>query len=383
MNFKHITYIKNRNCYQVLIRRNGKTYCKTSKSITEALEIRNQFYNLLDLNIDILSEKKKPLDNTIPTFADAYQNWLDYKSKMIELTPSSIYTYKHVLDTLNPYVGKIEITEIQSYMWNDVLVNLQQNFSWSSKYTKRIVNRIKAMYDYYISKNNAVREKLKTNPLDSIELIKTKNKLVQAVFSESEKKVFLANVKRLYGNEWLLLFKLYFETGCRKGELIALKFQDVDFQNKTIEINKSVSKGIVNGEYQEYVGKTKTLVSNRTIPISDKITFYLLMLQKTNKCTDGDFVFKCLMSRNGKYNFLTLSRVTYVFADVRKQCNINQALHIHSIRHYFATKLMTAGVDLKTVMALGGWSKSSTLIEIYTHATLESKKKAMMNAIFD
>jgi hypothetical protein len=43
---------------------------------------------------------------------------------------------------------------------------------------------------------------------------------------------------------------------------------------------------------------------------------------------------------------------------------------------------MTAGVDLKTVMALGGWSKSSTLIEIYTHATLESKKKAMMNAIF-
>ena len=382
MNFKHITYRPKRNCYQVLIRRNNKNYSKTCKTISEALAVRNQFYNLLDLDVAVFSKKKETLDNTIPTFADAYIAYLEHIKKMKNIAPSTLYTYKRPFNLLKPYVGKSLITEISREMWNDVLVNLQNNLSWSRQYTKHLSDRIKAMYDYYILNVPTVKEKLKSNPLNNIDLIQTRNETAQVVFNEREKEVFLTNVKRLYGDRWFLLFKLYFETGCRKGELIAVKWQDISFADKTIDINKSISKGVIDNLYQEYVGKTKTAASNRTIPISDKMAITLMTFRNLVKGKDNDFVFKNLMKDSGKYDFLTLSRVTYVFADVRKQCNINQALHVHSIRHYFATKLMTAGVDLKTVMALGGWSKSSTLIEIYTHATLESKKKAMMNAIF-
>lgn len=378
MNFKHITYRPGRKCYQVLIRKDGKTYSKTCKTITEALEIRNNYYKLLDLNVDILSTKKELVAPKAPTFKEAYTAYIEHIEKMKQITPSTVYTYKRAFNVLAPYVGKILITEINAEMWNDVLVNLQNNLLWSKDYTKHLANRVKAMYDYFMPNFPAIA----SNPCENFNLIQTKKKKNQPVFSEQEKEEFLKNVKIMYGNRWLVLFRLYFQTGCRKGELLALKWQDVDFDNKTIDINKSISKGTIHDKYQEYVGKTKTVVSNRIIPISDKMALTLLSLKNVSDGKESDFVFKCLMTENGKYDFLTLSRIDYVFADIRKKSKINQTLHVHSIRHYFATKLMLAGVDLKTVMALGGWSKSSTLIEIYTHATIDSKRNAMNAVIF-
>ena len=385
MKFTNIQYRNDRKMYQVTIRRNGAFYCEYFERLTDALEYRKQMYKKLGIKLPNPIQQKNE-DNKkqkIPTFAEAYLTYMEHIQTLKQLTPSTVYTYKRCFDALLPFLRKAKITDITPEKWNDLFFYLQNQNNWSQRYTKRMVGRVKSMYQYYIDKYPHIAKKLKNNPITPTDIIQTKKKQ-QPVFTDREKEIFLCMAKSLYGVRWYMLFLLYFQTGCRKGELLALQWENVCFEEGkySIYIDKSISKGWRENEYTEYVGTTKTPSSVRRIPISPKMGLMLYSLKKTTNGKPKDFVFRSLCVTAGKYPFLSLSRITDVFQRIRKQCNINQDLHIHSIRHYFATKLITNGADIKTVMALGGWSRSSTLLEIYTHATENSKLNALKNTIF-
>lgn len=385
MKFTNIQYRNDRKMYQVTIRRNGAFYCEYFERLTDALEYRRQMYKKLGLKLpnSIQQKNKDNKKQKIPTFAEAYLTYMEHIQALRQLTPSTVYTYKRCFDALLPFLRKAKITDITPEKWNDLFFYLQNHNNWSQRYTKRMIGRVRAMYQYYMDKYPHITKKLKDNPITPTDIIQTKKKQ-QPVFTDKEKEIFLNMAKSLYGVRWYMLFLLYFQTGCRKGELLALQWENVCFEegNYSIYIDKSISKGWKENVYTEYVGTTKTPSSVRRIPISPKMGLMLYSLKKTTNSKPNGFVFRSLCVTAGKYPFLSLSRVTDIFQRIRKQCNINQDLHIHSIRHYFATKLITNGADIKTVMALGGWSRSSTLLEIYTHATENSKLNALKNTIF-
>lgn len=374
MNEKYITYRASRNMYQITIRVNGKIVTKQAKTIEEARHIRAELIRQykLDENLFLKIHNKAMVINDNLTFGDA---WEYYKKNDIlkrELTPSTLYKYAQCYALIAPFIKRLKIKDINYEIWQDLFSALQERRNLGYKYINTHKNRVKAMYQYFIKLGV-----IKQNPLVNVNLKQTRTES-KIPFTEKEKVMFLRCAKE-YDYRLFFLFNLYFETGCRRGELLALQWQDVDFVRKSIHIRHSISKGFVNGIYTEYFGNTKTEKSKREIPVRDKTLFMLHMFYKQKNPAPTSFVFTaseyCHVS---KYPFISLSRVTSAFAYIRDISGINEKLTIHSIRHYFTSKLVVVKhVDLKTVQELGGWASSRILLDTYTHSQIDIKRRAL------
>ena len=157
-------------------------------------------------------------------------------------------------------------------------------------------------------------------------------------------------------------------SGMRRGELLALKWDDFDFENKVVTINKSLQylagRGI-------YIKEPKTRASVRTIMLSDEV-FEVLGEYKAwqekqkeeigDLWMESDFVF-C----NCYGGHIHPDTVTAWFTDFTKKQNLDN-ITIHSLRHTNLTLLLAAGVPLRTVASRGGHAQSSTTSNIYAHA---------------
>ena len=166
----------------------------------------------------------------------------------------------------------------------------------------------------------------------------------------------------------LVLFAL--GTGLRQGELLALKWENVNLKDKYIEVKESVKKVYIfdsdgNKKLETIYQNPKSLSSIRKVDLPDKI---VELLSNMNKNTI--FVFE---DENGQpYSAKTL------FGNWKKVLNDNNIPHkkFHSLRHTYATMLLTKGVDLKTVQDLMGHS-DITITQIYLHVLPKTKSDAV------
>lgn len=137
------------------------------------------------------------------------------------------------------------------------------------------------------------------------------------------------------------------QTGMRKGEILSLKWANVDFVNRLI---------IVEGTKSGYL---------RKIPMNKLLTETLDRIRKEN---DGEFVF---MGKNGK----PYKSFRSAWEHALEKAKIEN-LTFHSLRHTFGTRLGMAGVDIKTIQELMGHRDIKMTIR-YSHPTAEHKRKAV------
>ena len=175
------------------------------------------------------------------------------------------------------------------------------------------------------------------------------------------------------------MFSLYFETGARRGEILALQWQDVDFCNKMILIQRNIERGTIEGKFIEQIGQVKTAGSVRYVPISGAMCDMLKSLHnEANLPTDYVFT----PNRRVKYPFISLGNVERAYTKIRNTAKLDKCLTIHCIRHYVASKLLNAGVDVATVQAIGGWSSPTVLLSVYAHSSVDTTRKALESVIF-
>lgn len=153
-------------------------------------------------------------------------------------------------------------------------------------------------------------------------------------------------------------------TGLRRGELLALKWSDIDFQKKVLKISRSLTRT----EKGWILSKTKTEESLRTIPLSEK-SIEILLVQK-ELTGDKSIVFSNLKGRVFDPNALykSLDRLL-------ENSNLTK-VRVHDLRHSFASVLHEANVDHKTIQSLLGHSNIQTTLNIYVHPDDKNKKKA-------
>lgn len=189
--------------------------------------------------------------------------------------------------------------------------------------------------------------------------------------------------KREIPEQLKVLFILAIYAGLRKGELLALEWSDIDFQNDTISVTKSVT--VVAG--QQIIKAPKTKNSRRTISIPHFLTQRLKQLRAARieyRLGLGDYwqgaewVF---IQDNGKQ--MSYSTPYAAFQDTIARYNAGkpeaqQLPHIpfHGLRHTSATLLIASKQDVRTVSARLGHAQASTTMNIYAHALKETDKKA-------
>ena len=174
-------------------------------------------------------------------------------------------------------------------------------------------------------------------------------------------------------------FKLIIATGMRRGECCGLQWGDINWQERSIHIQRNVVK--VTGE-GIFAKETKTAAGDRYVYFSLEMESLLKEFQREcswetetydgRKLEDADYIFR----RHGYRLPMTPTTFTWRFKLILKKHGLPTALNVHSLRHTNASLLIAGGADVATVAGLLGHSQPSTTLDIYTHAFDKNKKAA-------
>ena len=235
----------------------------------------------------------------------------------------------------------------------------QQVTSWISSYDlaqktiKNILLVFREMFDYAY-----VNYGVQNNPALHIRSPKGKGKREREFPSESDIDIVNENVDKPFG----LMMYMALYTGLRRGELCALTWKDIDFEQKIIKVNKSI---YWTDDHVPHVKSPKTASGEREVPLMDSLADLLLPLKKRPQ----DRVFGDLKSYQ-------------VDKGIRKYMEeTGLGVTLHGLRHGFASILYKNNVDIKTAAYVLGHAQSSTTLEIYTHLMEQDKLRTVRSVL--
>ncbi len=296
------------------------------------------------------------------------EQWLDIYQKPV-IKYHTYMIYKDLLDRhIIPYFKDEDIEQIskqkiqlflhQKSIDGNLLTHRALSASTINLLRSILNNMLQTAYDL---------ELITTNPCSKIKRYIKKEKEIQVFTLQQQRKLeeYCKKSKdhRLFG----ILIALY--TGLRIGELLALKWEDIDLKERTISVKKTILK-LKNeeGKWINYLDSAKTKSSIRTIPIANNL-YRLLMDYKRNQKSEW-----VISSKDNK----GVNNRTYqnLFKKVLIKLQI-PPLSFHSLRHTFATRAVESGIDVKTLSELMGHENTLITLNRYTHSLFETKKKAM------
>lgn len=338
---------------------------EAAETLDKARELKLEMQRRYKL-LPTLNEKK---DEPVPTLKAAFKSYIEYLKKTKGIRYNTERGYFTTLNHYSKYLGNTDIDRITTETWQSLIAKIQDDNNITAFVIKRDISRISSLYKHYIKLGT-----ITYNPLAGGIDVKKTEKEERRAFTKQEKYNFLKTADSL-NRMYYIIFRLYFETGMRKGELLALRWQDVDFDQRCLHIRHQIAKASWEGEGEsksrEQLTKPKTKQSIRDIPLSASMLEILRLGYKSKQRQPEDFVFQA------KGKFITTVRIGRIFEQVRNAANLPNCLTIHCIRHTWAGDLVTAGVDLKTIMEIGGWKTTKILMEIYAHSNLQTKRAAI------
>lgn len=319
-------------------------------------------------------EKSKELKGAINskryTLEQWMLEWLEVYKKP-KLKETTYESYKFIIKTyINKNIGKLELKNIKPVDLLKFLNKLvDQGLTRSVKYSKSLLgSALKQAY-----RNGLIN----INPVDLIDMprIKKPKKDKLKVLSKEQQSIF---EKALKGEVLELLFMTALYTGMRRGELLGLKWDHIDWVNDTITVCDTVV--FAYGKKIEQIGETKTDSGQRVIPLPANLKNQLKAYRKLQ----AQRILRLGSAYNNK-GYVFASKVGTALEDrtVRRALNrITEKANLphftpHTLRHTYGTRMMEAGVPAPVTRDLMGHSDIRVTLQIYTHTTDNSKAEAM------
>ena len=361
-NIKGIEYHRYRKLYNGVYK---EFYGRTIKEVKEKIqefETRNMYIKKTDV------QKQ--------TFGEYIENWF-INVRIYEVESS---TYLRNEQTINYHIK-------DSSLYNAQMINVDFELcqalinKLSEKYSRSTISKVYVIlnmcFNYAFTKGH-----IGENPMMKVKmpkessLVKKKKEAKWLCCDDVEKLVLEAERvntrefrikgkvgERVYGvNAYYVILIIY--TGLRIGELMALTWNDIDFKNKTLSVNKSRAKGKIDGKTTLYIKDPKSESGNRLIPLSDRA---LYALQKIKECSSNSADSNLIVTNtNSESNITrTINRMLFRAGCETEKCGL------HALRHTFGSLLLEKGVDLKTISYLLGHSDITVTANIYLHITRE------------
>lgn len=222
-------------------------------------------------------------------------------------------------------------------------------------------------------------EMIPDNPMKKTIMPKVEKEEKEIVFfNKDEVKQFLKFTYDFDPNRAFLFFRVLAYTGVRKGEAFALTWEDINFKDSTLTVNKTISRGI-NSEL--VVNRPKTKASIRTISLDPETLFHL----KAWKSKQRVVLMQLGHPVKKKEQLIFNSQTNTHLNATRDRRWLDQIylrtpkdfkrISSHGFRHTHASLLFEAGATIKEVQERLGHSDISTTMNIYTHVTESAKEK--------
>ena len=273
-------------------------------------------------------------------------------SDFIKSKNYSDHTYDSYLNDLY-YFHEFTNKDLVKADENDIRKYLEYLNSKKEKASsvRRKISSFKTFYKF-LYLNNYIDKK--DYPLVKIAYPKLEKKLPKFVYYNDLLEIINESYRDKDGVRDRLIIEMLYATGVRVSELINIKYEDIDFNNRRIRVcGKGNKERIVYyGEYAE-----------------DVLKEYM----STHKKNDYGYVFT-----NYKGEQITDRGIRYIIDNIMKKLSVKVHVTPHVLRHTFATDMLNNGCDIKIVQELLGHSSLRTT-EVYTHVTNERLKEVYYN----
>ncbi len=302
--------------------------------------------------------------------------WFENCAK-IKVRPSSHKTYQGYIDNhIKPSIGKIPLGKLSSLDLQKLYKRLlsggrveriesqKQPKGLSAKTVRNINQVISSAMDFAIDQKLIV-----TNPTDGCALPKLEHREMKTL--PTEQLASFLHEARESG-----VFEMYYielATGLRRGELLGLKWEDIDLERGTIQVRRQIAR--INGEVVEAPLKTKN--SYRSVSIGHDA---VEILKEQRRKTNSEYVFP---SPTG--GPISPDSVLHMLHRVLKRAGLPR-IRFHDMRHTFATVALQNGVDIKTVSGMLGHYSAGFTLDTYAHVTTAAQRQAadtMANILSD
>lgn len=306
-------------------------------------------------------------------YGDVYQEWLPaYENTVREstlLSTTNIFK-NHILNHFSDKkINTITVSEIQTIVnkWFDIApVNFKKWFYYTGK-----------IFEYAIK-----MEYLDKNPCRLVTLPKNKKEFAEKKLLFWDKKQLDVFFKCLYDmddDKKFVFFRLLAFSGMRRGECLALTWEDINFKENTIDINKTISQGI--NRYQ-VINPPKTKKSMRKIIMDQKTMDYLYKWKMEQRKQMLNYGFNTLNKKQMIFTtrnntMLPLSAPSKWLKLVISKYDL-PSIKIHGFRHSHASALFASGATIKEVQERLGHEDAQTTLNVYTHVTSNQNKDVVV-----
>lgn len=301
-------------------------------------------------------------------FSDVLDSWLEFKSN--EVKGSTLLKYENLIEKhIKPELGKCKIRDINNSSIDKFAhIKLHPNNdktarSLSSGYIKTMLIIIKSAYLYATSRNLQVNTTIFKKDVNA----NSRSKIIL-----NEKTVVkLEKICLNKRNDAPIAIMLASQAGLRIGEICALKWEDIDLDNKILYVRNNIARVKCPGDNKRKSSLTidtpKSTTSCRLIPITNKLHRFL---QRISYKDCNQFVL------TNSTKFLSPRTLEYRFHAFLKNNEIGR-FNFHMLRHTFATRCIERDVEFKALSEILGHADIKTTLDTYVHLTIEGKRNQL------
>ena len=334
----------------------------------------------------VVLEKMREFEQGFVYTKDATKSYLEdfldgylFNVKKNVLKPSSFDRDIRSGNLIKKYIGNYTLEQLTTPFIQTELINKlkDNNYSYST------------IHKVYVLLNECLQYAVDTDKLDKnpCRLVKQPPKKMFEKkeirwLSEDEIKLFKEQAVSKYktGNDryiYGLPISLIIYTGLRCGELAALKWSDIDFENKKIYVRKNI---VTVYDYEDTEKKTRKVnlqtstktSDGRIIPLIKNAEDILNSIKsKYQEINSDGFII------NNSDKMVHVDTLSDAYTNIAKTAGIENPLGIHTLRHTFASLLIKKGVDIKIVSEILGHKDVAFTYNTYVHILEEQKVQAM------
>ena len=314
--------------------------------------------------------------------------WFEFWIENIvgDLAPNTLRNYRERYTfNIQPVIGKMAIANVKPMHCKKVLLQMDETYAGSTIRQTYIAmgTMLKAalMNDLIIKHPmNGVRYTKPVRAKDDIKFL-----------TREEQRIFLEAAKRSHNyNQYALIL----ETGLRTGELIGLTWDAIDFEKRTLTVNKTLEYRHKQGYWR--AGPPKTPQSYRTIPLTERAHNILKEIwdnrEYRKKSPLLSETLEYIDRRTGATSQLVMGDLVFInwrTGEPAKNSSYDTHLYklcdeagikrfcMHALRHTYATRAIEAGMQPKVLQKLLGHASIKTTMDRYVHVTTESMDQAI------
>jgi len=343
-----------------------------------------------------LEKGKKPITDSQATFTDFWEKYIAMKCEIAESTlVGYIYLYnKHIRNSIGKrLIASLKYSDIKKYY----ISLLNEGLGISS--LDNINNIVSPVFQL------AVREGyIESNPADGViqEFKRRKNRQQshREALTKGQQDALVNFVSGSYEfKNWLPMLTLFLGCGLRAGELLGLRWEDINFERNYISVNHTLNyKVALDGKCQYYITFPKTNSGIREIPMLDAVRETLLSLFERRNDFNADnqvvvdgfthFIFRdlygCVFNSQKVNANLKRIRDAYNKQESEKALAEKREPYLlpeftcHHLRHTFCTRIIESGVvSIKSIQHIMGHAHAETTLRIYASITEDHTHEEM------